>query len=211
MPALRNAKEILMRWIATLTPFVITLSAAPAGAATIADVQAHLRAVTTMTAHFSQTDRNGKTLSGTLKLKRPDRVRFSYEKGSNILIVANGKTFNFIDYGTRQVSAWPVGNSPLAVLLDPARDISKVAHIVPGAGAVTLVEARDARHPEFGTLTLAFSADSHAPGGLSLQGWVIDDSQGNRTVIHLADQAYNVPVSDEAFSWRDPRTIFHNH
>ena len=47
----------------------------PAAAADLDQVQAHLRAVTTMTADFAQTDRTGKTLTGTLSLKRPGRSR----------------------------------------------------------------------------------------------------------------------------------------
>ncbi|MGH6782570.1 MAG: outer membrane lipoprotein carrier protein LolA, partial [Sphingomonadaceae bacterium] len=58
--------------------------AAPAAAQAadpLTQVSAHLKAVNTMTAAFAQTDRNGKTLTGTLTLKRPGRIRFQYQKG----------------------------------------------------------------------------------------------------------------------------------
>jgi outer membrane lipoprotein-sorting protein len=45
----------------------------------------------TMTADFSQTDRNGKTLTGTLTLKRPGKIRFQYQKGVPQLIVATAR------------------------------------------------------------------------------------------------------------------------
>ena len=45
---------------------VVAQSSAP-----LSQVQAHLKAVDTMTAAFSQTDRNGQVLNGTLTLKRP--------------------------------------------------------------------------------------------------------------------------------------------
>ena len=38
-----------------------------------------------------------------------------------------------------------------------------------------------------------------------LQGWVALDSQNNRTSVRLNDQRFNVPVSDNAFKWSDPR------
>ena len=41
-----------------------------------------------MTADFSQTDRNGKVLTGKLTLKQPGRVRFQYGQGVPILIGA---------------------------------------------------------------------------------------------------------------------------
>ncbi len=182
--------------------------AAPAFAQTneLASVSAHLKAVATMTAAFSQTDRAGKTVNGTLTLKRPGKIRFQYQKGVPILIVGDGRALTFIDYSVRQVQRWPIGNSPLGVLLDPNRDMTRFAKVVETADPrLVVVEARDPKRPEFGVITLAFSRDASAPAGLMLQGWVTLDSQGNRTSIRLSNQAFNGPVSDEAFKWSDPR------
>ena len=74
---------------------VLTLATAPAAAAGLPEVQTHLRAVATMTADFSQTDQIGKTLTGTLSLKRPVRIRFQYEKGVPLLIVGDGTPFSY--------------------------------------------------------------------------------------------------------------------
>lgn len=182
--------------------------AAPAFAQTneLASVSAHLKAVATMTAAFSQTDRAGKTVHGTLTLKRPGKIRFQYQKGVPILIVGDGRALTFIDYSVRQVQRWPIGNSPLGVLLDPNRDMTRFAKVVETADPrLVVVEARDPKRPEFGVITLAFSRLASAPAGLMLQGWVTLDSQGNRTSIRLSNQTFNAPVSDEAFRWRDPR------
>lgn len=190
---------------------LIALSAASPAAAQSDDlslVAAHLRSVTTMTADFVQTDRMGKSLSGALTLKRPGKIRFQYGSGYPVLIVGDGKALNFIDYSVKQVSRWPIGNSPLAVLLDPARDLRGIARIVPGGDSrLVIAEARDPKRPEFGTLTLAFARDPVSPGGLRLQGWVALDAQGNRTTVRLSNQRFNLPVSDQAFTWRDPRPI----
>lgn len=182
--------------------------AAPASARSsdLGAVSTHLKAVATMTATFAQTDRAGKTVNGMLTLKRPGRIRFQYQKGVPILIVSDGKALTFIDYSVKQVQRWPVGNSPLGVLLDPNRDMTRFAKLVQTADSrLVVVEARDPKRPEYGVITLAFSRDVSAPAGLMLQGWVTLDSQGNRTSIRLSNQAFNSPVSDEAFRWRDPR------
>lgn len=198
--------------------FALALAAAPLGAvlvaapATIAapgdldKVSAHLSAVSSMTAGFVQTDRKGKAVTGQLTMKRPGKIRFQYEKGVPLLIVGDGSSLTMIDYQVSQVQRWPIGKSPLAALLNPGRDITRIAKVVPTADErIVLVEARDPKRPEFGTLTLAFARNASAPGGLMLQGWVALDSQNNRTSVRLSDQRFNVPVNDSAFKWRDPR------
>ena len=187
---------------------LIVTAATPAGAqsSSLANVSAHLKAVTTMTADFTQTDRAGKTVSGTLSLKRPGKIRFQYEKGVPILIVGDGKALTFIDYSVRQVQRWPIGSTPLGVLLNPDRDLSGIARLLPAANPkITLVEARDRKHPEYGVITLAFSKNDSAPAGLMLEGWVSIDSQNNRTTVRLSNQQFNSPISDKTFIWRDPR------
>ena len=180
----------------------------PVAAQTTGDllaVQNHLRGLRTMTATFSQTDRNGKVLTGVLTLKQPGKIRFQYEKGVPLLIVAEGGALTFIDYSVRQVQRWPIRNSPLGVLLDPGRDIGRFAHVVPGTDPrVVSVEANDPRHPEYGRITLVFVRGA-GPAGLTLQGWVALDSQNNRTTVRLSDQRLGVPVSDGTFRWNDPR------
>lgn len=172
----------------------------------LAAVSAHLQSVTSMTASFAQTDRSGKTLNGTLSLKRPGKIRFQYQKNVPILIVADGRALTFIDYSVKQVQSWPIRNSPLGVLLDPARDLARIARVVDSPDPrILVVEARDRKRPEYGTISLAFVRDAAAPGGLMLNGWVALDAQGNRTTVRLNNQRFNVPVSDEAFRWRDPR------
>lgn len=189
---------------------MIALAAAPIAAQTddLSLVAAHLRTVSTMTADFAQTDRAGKTLTGTLTLKRPGKVRFQYAPGIPLLIVGDGKALTFVDYSVKQVSRWPIGNSPLGVLLDPSRDLRQFARIVPGGDSrIVLAEARDPGRPQFGTITLAFARDPVAPGGLRLQGWVALDAQNNRTSVRLSNQRFNILVNDQAFTWRDPRPL----
>ncbi len=177
-----------------------------AAAPEMAQVQQHLQGVSSMTAAFAQTDRNGRTLTGTMTLKRPGKIRFQYQKGVPQLIVADGRSLYFIDYQVKQVDRWPIGNSPLAVLLDPKRDIAKFAKLKPtGDPRVISIEVHDGAHPEYGRITMIFQKNAAAPAGLMLQGWVALDSQNNRTTIRLSNQRFNAPVTDGEFRWNDPR------
>ena len=184
------------------------LAAAPPVALSpdLAAVQSHLRAVQTMTADFSQTDRNGRVLTGTLQLKKPGKVRFQYQQGVPLLVVGDGKALTMIDYSVRQVSRWPIGNTPLALLLNPNMDIARIAKTVPsGSPDLILLAAQDPKHREYGSITVAFRRQGGAPGGLLLDGWTILDAQNNRTTVRLTSQKFNGAIDDSAFRWTDPR------
>ena len=171
----------------------------------LAQVQAHLRAVSSMTASFTQTDRRGRALSGTMSLKRPGKIRFDYGRSANMLIVGDGRALTFVDYDARDQQRWPINDSPLSVLLNPNQDLSRFARVVQNDARVLMIEARDPRRREFGTITIAFAKIGSAPAGLSLQGWNVLDDQNNRTMVRLSNQRFNVPVADSLFTYRDPR------
>jgi outer membrane lipoprotein-sorting protein len=168
-------------------------------------VEQSLAATRSMTASFTQADGRGRTLAGTLSLQRPGKIRFEYGAGANMLLVGDGKNLTFVDYEVGQKSAWPIARSPLAVLLSPQPNLSRIARVEPQTNpAVLIVRARDARRPEFGTLLLAFSKNGAAPGGLMLEGWTAIDAQNKRTTVKLNGQRYNVAIPDSAFSYREP-------
>jgi len=206
---LKNPLTRLAAW--TLTPLAVAglaigVPAIAQSSTTLASVQSHLKSTGSMTADFIQTDRNGQRLSGKLTLKRPGKIRFQYQKDVPLLIVGDGSSLTMIDYEVRQVQRWPVKNSPLGALLDPDRDLTKYAKVVPtGSNDVLSVEVKDPKRPEYGTITMVFVRDGGAPAGLRLRGWVALDSQNNRTRIDLSNQKFNVAVADSAFRWTDPR------
>ncbi len=192
-----------------LLPVAIVATAAAAPAATSGElkaVESSLAATQSMTADFLQTDGKGRQMAGTLSLKRPGKIRFAYGGGVNMLLVANGQTLNFIDYEVGQKSSWPIAKSPLAVLLSPNPDLTRIARLVPSDHQnVVVVRARDARRPEFGTLILAFVRDGASPGGLRLEGWTEIDAQNKKTTVRLSNQRYNVGVPDSAFTFAEPK------
>ena len=189
-------------------PLALTVAApAPvvAQATGLAQVQAHLRAVSSMTASFTQTDRRGRSLNGTMSLKRPGKIRFDYGRNANMLIVGDGRALTFIDYDARDVQRWPINDSPLSVLLNPGQDLSRFARVTRDDAQVLMIEARDPRRREFGTITIAFAKVTGAPAGLLLQGWNTRDAQNHLTSVRLSGQRFNVPVADSLFTYRDPR------
>ena len=189
---------------------LIAMTASPAQSSPeqMARVVQHMKAVGTMSATFTQTDRSGRTLTGKLLLKRPGQVRFEYQKDVPLLIVADGRALTMVDYEVKQVQRWPIRNSPLAALLDPGQDLARFGKILPtSTNDVVSVEVRDPKRPEYGTITMIFVAKPGAPGGLTLNGWVALDSKNNRTTIRLNNITYNGAIPQNAFTWKDPRPV----
>jgi outer membrane lipoprotein-sorting protein len=174
--------------------------AQPAGE--LAKVEAHLNAVSSMTANFAQVDGKGRTLRGTLQLKRPGRVRFEYQGGANMLLVANGSRLNFIDYDVGQKSSWALNRTPLGLLLSDKPNVRRIAKIVPDKDPrVVVAQARS----QAGTLILAFIHSNSAPGGLQLFGWTAIDPQNKKTKVTLSNVRYNVGVAESAFRFAEPK------
>lgn len=165
-----------------------------------------LRAISTMRADFTQTDRQGNVASGVMTLKRPGKIRFDYGKNSDFLVISNGKSLYVVDYEVSQVERWPIKNSPLGALFDPERDVKRFGKLVPtGNKDVISVEVRDPKKPEFGMINLIFVRKPSAPGGWQLTHWVALDAQNHRTRVQLTNQSYGVSVPDSTFTFRDPR------
>ena len=193
--------------LALAVPAALTLPVAPAAAQAdqLDQAVAALRSITTMKADFVQTDRTGQSVTGVLTLKNPGRIRFAYT-GNDLLIVSNGRSLTLVDYEVNQVERWPIGNSPLGALLDPKRDVKRYGRLLPTQNPNVLsIEVKDARKPEYGTMTLIFVRNPDAPGGLELNSWVALDAQNKRTTVRLSNQRYGVAVADSAFTYRDPR------
>ena len=203
-------RVVMIGALALAVPAALAVSAAPVAAQSgdkLDQAVAALRGISTMRADFTQTDRGGQTIGGTLTLKSPGRIRFEYGDDANMLIVSNGKSLTLVDYEVNQVERWPIGNSPLGALLDPNRDVKRYGKLVPTSNPnVISIEVKDPKKPEYGTMTLVFVRDPNAPGGLELNSWVALDAQNKRTTVRLSNQRYGVSVPDSAFTYRDPRT-----
>jgi len=194
--------------IALAVPTALVVPAVPAMAQSdsIDQAIAALRAITTMRADFSQTDRDGQAVRGVFTLKSPGRVRFKYERSVNMLVVSNGRSLTLIDYDVNQLQRWPIGNSPLGALIDPRRDLKRYARLLPTSNPnVISVEFKDPKKPEYPTVTMIFVRDAAAPGGFELNSWVALDAQNKRTTVRLSNQRYGLAVPDSTFAYRDPR------
>ncbi len=206
-PARKLWRVALAGAAAFAVPVAILAPAAPVAAQSqLGNAVAAIRGISTMKADFVQTDRQGRSVSGVMTLKRPGKIRFEYQKDVNMLIVSNGKSLTMVDYDVNQVQRWPIKDSPLGALLDPNRDIARYGTLIPtGDPNVISVEVRDLKRPEYGVITMIFVRNASAPGGWQLTNWVALDSQNNRTTVKLRNHRYGMAVNEKSFSYDDPR------
>jgi len=181
---------------------VVAAPALAADSPDLAKLKSHIGSVQTMTANFVQTDQRGRSAAGTLQLKRPGKVRFQYGSG-DLLLVADGRNLNFLDYQVGQKSSYPLSKTPLGPLLSGSADFNGKAQVLPSTDSRVVV-AR-ARNSSYGQLTLAFLRSASAPGGLQMYGWTAIDPQGHRTTVKLSNVRYNVAVPESAFTYDNPK------
>lgn len=176
-------------------------------------VEAYLNNIKTMTARFIQQAPNGAMNRGTLKMQRPGHVRFEYSDDNPVLIVADGKTLNLIDYDMNEITKWPVMDTPLAFLLKDKIKLDDTVELsFSGNEAIAnmiSVTARDPKKPEQGSLTLIFESrykeNSDIELEVTLRAWQVIDAQGGLTTVSLSDVEINTQISAETWTFKDPR------
>ncbi|TNE65146.1 MAG: outer membrane lipoprotein carrier protein LolA [Alphaproteobacteria bacterium] len=183
--------------------------------AALRQIQDYMDGVKSLEADFMQRANNGNVARGTLYMERPGRIRFEYADDVPFLVVADGKTLNFVDYEVGQVTKWPVKDTPMLALLGSSFDLASVnAHIevepqgIPGLIALS---ALDPKQPELGSITIYFKqVPTRADGSdasLLLQSWLVTDAKGERTYVEISNSIVNPALKDTLWTFEDPRGL----
>jgi outer membrane lipoprotein-sorting protein len=162
----------------------------------------YLGGLNEMKGRFVQTDARGSVSQGVLYLKRPGRARFAYDPPSSQLVVSDGFNVSIVDPRLKTFDRYPLGATPLSlflardVRLDRGVEVTRVGHFSDGFS----LTARDARHPNAGTVTLGF-ADSP----IRLREWSLIDAQGQATTVKITALEVASGLDPALFVLHDPR------
>jgi len=150
---------------------------------------------------FTQTDARGVTTQGKVYIRRPGRIRFEYDPPSGLLVVSDGYNVKVRDSRLNTFNQYPLGATPLQVLLAKEVRMDRGVRIERAEATVGgfQIVARDQRRPQDGSLTLVFS---DVP--LRLQEWTVSDAQGRRTRLQLDGLAPASGLKDELFKLKPP-------
>ena len=160
--------------------------AAPAMAAsgTAQRIADHFSSVRTMAGEFVQFGPSGEQTGGKFYIERPGKLLFLYENPSPIRVVADGKSLVVNNKKLDTWSIYPLGKTPLNVLLGDRIDLSgdRVRN-VSEADDLTTIVIGDKQIFGDSQITMMFD-----PKSFDLRQWTIRDAQGKDTTVMV----YNV-------------------
>jgi outer membrane lipoprotein carrier protein len=178
-------------------------------------LQKRYQGIRDFSADFVQTYRGGvlKTQSreqGTVSIKKPGRMRWTYVKPEKKEFVSDGTTvYSYIPLDQQVfVSAVPPANEATTPALflagngDIVRDFTSAAGdaAVPGAVAVKLTPRKS--DPEFEYLVVSMD-----PKTLQILALSTRDRQGGQSTLTFTNLKENTGISDKEFAFRVPRGV----
>lgn len=181
---------------ATLTAWRAFADPPPDDAALVEKARDYLRSFTNAIGRFTQVDASGRVTSGTIYLKRPGRARFDYDPPSGLTVASNGFRVAVLNRRLGTLDAYPLGATPLGVLLSRDIRIDKdvaIGGVKRGPSGFAIVAWESKKRKE-GQIALDFSDDP-----VALLGWTITNPQGGATKVSLIDFAHSKPLPNSFF------------
>lgn len=180
-----------------IVPAAASDAPALSGRAAIDKANATLNALTSMTADFTQTNGDGRQLTGTMYLQRPGKLRFEYDKPSTLEVVSDGSTVLVRDRKLNTSDPYPISQTPLKFLLARQIDLTREATVTsvgtePDGVRISIEDTTTLG----GTSKIALVFDSDIA---SLKRWRVVDPQGYTTSVSLSDVEKNRTIDPRIF------------
>jgi outer membrane lipoprotein carrier protein len=195
-----------------VAPLPLAAQAPPPAAELAARLQNRYESIRDFTADFTQTYRGilmrqGATERGKVQLKKPGRIRFTYESPERKLFVSDGTVFKtyYPEEKSGSIAPVPKDDEASTALLflagrgNLARDFTASSAAGAPAGEWHLGLVPKSTQADFETLTLFVDART-----LALLGFATTDDQGTNT-IRFSNLKENTGLGDRAFEFTFPK------
>ena len=156
-------------------------------------VKDYLGDIKTLQARFSQTDYMGEIMTGDLFLKKPGKIRFSYDPPNYLQIVSKQQAILIFDpknNGTGPLT-YPLHSTPLSFLIK--NDLSLFINENGESLEIGNLIIFKVRNPQY-NLSIEFNKNP-----VSLLGWEFENQMGELIKIRLNNIHKNKFISDEIF------------
>ena len=193
MQFLNIRKKFLKTIFSIFLIFIFSIDAASPKNNTLKLINDYLEDIRTLQANFSQTNNMGDIMTGVLFLKKPGKIRFSYDPPNNLQIVTKQQAVLIFDpknSGSGPLT-YPISSTPLGFLIK--NDLSS---LIGENGKV--FELDDfiffkVHNPQY-HLRIEFSKNP-----LSLLGWEFKNKIGETIKVTLNNIQKNNYISNEIF------------
>ncbi|MBC6408385.1 MAG: outer membrane lipoprotein carrier protein LolA [Rhodobacteraceae bacterium] len=176
----------------------LSFSSAAAEKLPLGEISDYLNSLTTVQTSFLQTNDDGSESTGRLYIKRPGRLRLEYDPPVPVLVLASAHTLAiFDDKSNEPPQTYPLGQTPLSLILQETVDLERTALITGHTqeGTTTRVILQDRANPEHGSLHLWFAHDP-----IALREWVVVNPAAERTRLVFGALRRPGALPDDLFS-----------
>ena len=193
MQLLNIKKNFLKKIFSIFLIFIFSVDTAIPQNKTLKLINDYLGDIRTLQANFSQTNNMEDIMTGSLFLKKPGKIRFSYDPPNNLQIVTKQQAVLIFDpknSGSGPLT-YPMSSTPLGFLIK--NDLSSLI-----GENVEVFELDDfiflKVHNSQSTLRIEFSKNP-----LSLSGWEFKNQVGETIKVKLNNIKKNTYISNEIF------------
>ncbi len=156
-------------------------------------IKDYLKDIKTLQAKFSQTNQTGDIMTGVFFLKKPGKIRFSYDPPQNLQIVSKQQAVLIFDpqNGGSGPLTYPLHSTPLSFLIK--NDLSLFINENGESLELGNLIIFKVRNPQY-NLNIEFNKNP-----VSLLGWEFENQMGELIKIRLNNIHKNKYISDEIF------------
>ena len=173
--------------------FIFSTNVALSKNQTLRLIKGYLAEIRTLKAKFSQNNHSGDISTGELFLKKPGKIRFSYDPPNNLQIVSKQQAVLIFDpknTGSEPLT-YPLYSTPLGFLIK--NDLSSLINENSESFELDDFIFLKVHHPQY-HLTIEFYKNP-----MSLLGWKFENQLGEIISISLKNIQKNNYISDEIF------------
>ncbi|WP_339108435.1 outer membrane lipoprotein carrier protein LolA [Thioclava sp. GXIMD4216] len=168
-----------------LAPVLALSLAVPAfaDAISLGTLSSYLNSLQSASSKFTQVNSDGSISTGTIYIRRPNRVRFEYDKDKTLVLASAGQVAIFDPKSNMgRPEQYPLSKTPLSLILADNVNLAKSGMVTQHTsdGTKTTVTAQDPQHPEYGNIQMVFTGNP-----TQLRQWVITDNAGAKTTVIL--------------------------
>ena len=158
----------------------------------------YLDGLKTVQSKFTQINSDGTLSTGSLFIKRPGRIRFEYDPPNQALVLASaGQLAIFDPKGNSAPESYPLSKTPLALILAERIELAHNRMVKSHSfkEGSTILTVQDPQLPEQGIMELIFTGPKP-----QLRQWVLEDQNGEKTVVILNNMVVDVSLSNRLFN-----------